>query len=232
MQASYTNSNGQVASLGAAGPQMASLNGQAMALGYDDKSLSAPPPHEPLAFWTRAYGAWASFDGDNNAASANRNLGGFVSGIDARVTGSWRIGLAAGYSQSNLDVDKRYSSADVNSFHLGGYGGGMAGPLALRGGGTWTWNNIDTSRAVTFPGFYEREKASYNPGTGQLFGEVAYPTAMWGLGGWLTSPSTATTSMSAVAILPRSPATAPTRTSATPRLACVLPRPCIGKACW
>jgi outer membrane autotransporter protein len=182
MQASYTKSNGQVASLGAAGPQMASLNGQAMALGYDDKSLAPSPSAPGLTFWTRAFGAWASFDGDNNAASANRNLGGFVSGIDARVTGSWRFGLAAGYSQSNLDVDKRYSSADVNSFHLGGYGGGMAGPLALRGGGTWTWNNIDTSRAVAFPGFYERDKASYNPATGQLFGEVAYPTAMWGLG--------------------------------------------------
>jgi outer membrane autotransporter protein len=35
---------------------------------------------------------------------------------------------------------------------------------------------------VIFPSFYEREKASYNPGTGQLFGEAAYPTAMWGLG--------------------------------------------------
>jgi outer membrane autotransporter protein len=183
MQASYTNSNGQVASLGAAGPQVASLNGQAMALGYDDKSLApSPSASSGLTFWTGAFGAWANFDGDKNAASANRNLGGFVSGMDARLTGSWRVGLAAGYSQSNLEVDNRYSSAEVNSFHLGGYGGGMAGPLALRGGGTWTWNNIDTSRAVIFPSFFEREKASYNPGTGQLFGELAYPTAMWGMG--------------------------------------------------
>jgi hypothetical protein len=33
----------------------------------------------------------------------------------------------AGCSQSNINVDARYSSADVNSFHLGGYGGGIAG---------------------------------------------------------------------------------------------------------
>src|SRR5215472_2361065 len=33
-----------------------------------------------LVFWTNAFGAWADFDGNKNAASADRNLGGFVSG--------------------------------------------------------------------------------------------------------------------------------------------------------
>lgn len=42
MQATYTNNAGQVAALGAGGPQVASLDSQAMALGYDDKSLAAP----------------------------------------------------------------------------------------------------------------------------------------------------------------------------------------------
>ena len=31
------------------------------------------------------------------------------------------------------------------------------------------------------PGFFEREKASYDADTGQIFGEVAYPTAMGGI---------------------------------------------------
>jgi hypothetical protein len=35
-----------------------------------------------------------------------------------------------------------------------------------------------TPRAVIFPGFFEREKASYSADTGQTFGEVAYPTSM------------------------------------------------------
>jgi outer membrane autotransporter protein len=182
VQASYTNNTtgkaGQVASFGAGGPQVASLDSQAMALGYDDKSLAPAPSTPGLAFWTRAYGAWGDFDGNGNAASASRDLGGFVSGIDARVSRTWRLGLGAGYSQSDISVSDRHSAADVESFHLAGYAGGMAGPLALRGGGAWTWNEIDTSRAVIFPGFFEREKASYDADTGQLFGEVAYPIAM------------------------------------------------------
>jgi outer membrane autotransporter protein len=186
-QASYTGRSGQVASLGAGGPQVAALDAQAMTVGsdepmtvgYDDKSLAAPQSYGPaLVFWTNAFGAWADFDGNKNAASADRNLGGFVSGMDAHVAGSWRLGLATGASFSDISVDARHSGADVDSFHLGGYAGGAAGPLALRGGGAWTWNDIDTSRAVIFPGFFEREKASYGAGTGQIFGEVAYPTAM------------------------------------------------------
>src|SRR3989304_398584 len=59
MQATYTNNASQVASLGAGGPQVASLDAQAMALGYDDKSLAPPLAYGPgLAFWTRAHGAW------------------------------------------------------------------------------------------------------------------------------------------------------------------------------
>ena len=181
VQATYTNNAGEMASLGAGGPQVASLDGQAMALGYD-KSLSPPPPRSPLAFWTHAFGAWGDFDGDGNAATANRNLGGFVSGMDANIGGSWCAGLATGASFSNVNIDARYSLAQVQSYHLGGYLGGMAGAFALRGGGMWAWSGIDTSRAVVFPAFYERQKASYNADTGQLFGEAAYPMQVWGMG--------------------------------------------------
>jgi outer membrane autotransporter protein len=148
-----------------------------MALGYDGKHLAAPPTSSGAAFWTRGYGAWGDFDGDGNAASAERDLGGFVSGIDARVGGTWRAGLAAGGSWSNISVGDRHSHAEVESFQLAGYAGGMAGPLALRGGGAWAWQDIDTDRAVMFPGFFERQSTSYDADTGQIFGEIAYPMA-------------------------------------------------------
>jgi len=181
MQAGHSGGGDmQTAALAAAGPQVASLDSNAMALGYGGKSLAAPA-REPLAFWTRAYGAWGNFDGNGNAATADRDLGGFISGMDANIGGSWRAGLATGASFSNVDVDARYSSADVESYHLGGYLGGMAGSFALRGGGMWAWSDIDTSRAVVFPGFFERQTASYDADTGQLFGEVAYPTQMGGI---------------------------------------------------
>jgi outer membrane autotransporter protein len=176
MQASHTGE-----ALSAGGPQVAALDQQAYALGYDGKHLVDAPARQPLAFWTQGFGAWGDFNGDGNAATADRNLGGFVSGMDANIGSGWRAGLATGASFSDVSVDARYSAADVESYHLGGYVGGMAGAFALRGGGMWAWSDIDTSRAVVFPNFYERQKASYDADTGQLFGEVAYPTQMGGI---------------------------------------------------
>ncbi|MDJ0514319.1 MAG: hypothetical protein QNJ62_12835, partial [Methyloceanibacter sp.] len=86
--------------LGSSGPLIASYNSQAMMLGpsgpYDGRSLADAT--QTLAFWTQGFGAWGSFDSNKNAASADRNLGGFISGMDADVGGGWRVGLATGAS--------------------------------------------------------------------------------------------------------------------------------------
>lgn len=142
------------------------------------RSEPAPPDNSRLTFWTRAYRAWGKFDGDQDAASADSVLGGFLSGVDAPVSGSWRLGLATGFSQSDIDVDARHSTAAVDSTHLAAYTSGEVGAFALRGGGAWAWNDIETSRSVVFPGFFEREEAHYGADTGQVFGEVAYPVTM------------------------------------------------------
>ncbi|MEM7192746.1 MAG: autotransporter domain-containing protein, partial [Pseudomonadota bacterium] len=184
MQASHRGS-----ALGSGGPETASYDDGAYRLGgadaYDGKSLVAPVEPAPIAFWTEGFGAWGDFDGNGNAADADRNLGGFISGMDADIGdalgGSWRAGFALGASFSDVDVDARLSSADVDTFHLGGYLGGEAHGFALRGGGLWAFSEIDTSRAVAFPNFFERQKANYDADTGQIFGEIAYPTQAMGL---------------------------------------------------
>lgn len=133
MQSGYAAGPGSLSPLAAAGPQVASLSQRAMTLGAAE---DAAPSYGPgPAFWTRGYGAWADFDGNRNTAEAERDLGGFVSGLDARVAGSWRLGIASGFSRSNIDVDARFSAADVESTHLAGYAGGKIGGFRLRSGG-------------------------------------------------------------------------------------------------
>jgi outer membrane autotransporter protein len=162
-------SSGPDSPFGMGGPQTASLH--PMTLGTPDAALADNGP----VVWTQGFGGWANYDGDGNAATINRNLGGFVSGIDAQVTPGWRAGLATGYAYSDLNDDARYSSAQVNTFDLAGYAGGRLGSFALRGGTAWAWHSIDTARTVVFPGFYDRDTASYDGDTGQVFGEAAYP---------------------------------------------------------
>ena len=178
MQATYTKGTGQVASLGAGGPQVASLDAQAMALGYDDKSLAPPPLPPGLAFWTRAYGAWGDFDGNLNAANVERDLGGFVSGMDAQVSGSWRAGMATGGRSQTSQLLTATAAPTWKASISPVISAVWRDPWRIRTGGAWAWQDIKTSRGVIFPGFFEREKASYDADTGQLFGEVAYPIAM------------------------------------------------------
>jgi outer membrane autotransporter protein len=170
---------GQPIVMAAAAPtdvvEMDSSSRMSLGAGYG-ASRGAPPVDHDLAWWSRAFGAWGQYDSNGNAATTDRNLGGFVTGVDGGLGSGWRAGLATGYLSTSLDAGGgRYSSADVNSYVLGGYAGGAVGGFALRSGATWTWNSIDTNRNVVFPGFSEIENASYNGDVGQLFGELAYP---------------------------------------------------------
>jgi outer membrane autotransporter protein len=168
---------GTVAALASGGPTTVAAGlGDApmMGLGMDSEHAAAPMT-SGLAFWTQGFGSWGTFDGDGNAASADRTLGGFVSGVDAGLGGGWRVGVALGYTQASIGVDARHSSANVDSYDLGAYAGGRVGALAVRAGGVWTWHDIDTARTVLFPGFLDRTEASSSGDTGQIFGEIALP---------------------------------------------------------
>ncbi|MFD0986183.1 autotransporter outer membrane beta-barrel domain-containing protein [Methyloligella solikamskensis] len=176
VQASFAGS-----ALGAGGPQSyafapANLQANMMALGYgaDDLARFGPTVDRGPTFWTQGFGNWVSRDGDGNAASLKRSLGGVVSGVDAEMLPGWRVGVAGGYSYSDLDVDARASGANVDAYHLLVYGGREMGRLALRGGGAWSWQEIETSRFVGFPGFAEAQSASYDGDRGQVFGELGY----------------------------------------------------------
>ncbi|MFG1465914.1 autotransporter-associated beta strand repeat-containing protein [Xanthobacter sp. DSM 24535] len=151
------------------------------ALGYEAAGASlidkAPRqfPDEPVsAAWAQAIGAWGRIDGDGNAATLDSSVGGFISGFDVTFANTWRLGLAAGYTQTSLDVDARNSSASIDNVHLALYGGTQRGPWGLRGGAAYTWHQLDTTRSVTFPGFAELAIADYDAATAQLFGEVGY----------------------------------------------------------
>ena len=132
--------------------------------------------HEPAAAWAQGYGGFGENDGDGNAAALERNGGGVVAGIDARLAPAWRAGLVAGAGQSNFDTDARRSSGSAESFTLGAYAGGrpwQGGP-ALRAGTAYAWLDMEAMRHVAFTAFRDTVSAGYDGGVYQVFGEVAY----------------------------------------------------------
>ncbi|HVT51338.1 MAG TPA: autotransporter domain-containing protein [Dongiaceae bacterium] len=126
-----------------------------------------------LTGWGRAFGDWAGVDGDGNAAAADSETGGFLAGFDATFQRKWRIGFAGGYSHTGIDVESRNSTAAIDSYHLGLYGGFRQGSFAARLGGGYAFNEIAAERDIDFAGFSDSTHADYAARTAQVFGEVS-----------------------------------------------------------
>jgi outer membrane autotransporter protein len=137
-------------------------------------SASQPVTTYGANVWTKGFGSWGHADGTANAGMMTESTGGFLVGVDQLLANKWRVGVLGGYSHSNFDVDSRSFAARSDDYHLGVYGGTQVGNLGFRAGAAYTWSNIDSNRAVAFPGFADMTQASYDAGTAQAFGELGY----------------------------------------------------------
>ena len=124
--------------------------------------------------WARALHSEGRIATDGNAGRIDRDISGLFIGADTQVDDSTRVGVVGGYTRSQVDLDARASSADIDTYHLGLYGGKQWGALGLRGGASYSWSEVDTRRNVAFPGFSDTLRAEYDAKTAQVFGELGW----------------------------------------------------------
>ncbi|MBS9479101.1 autotransporter domain-containing protein, partial [Ancylobacter radicis] len=129
------------------------------------KAAPALAPVERFALWSTAFGNWGEMDGNSNAAGVSDSTGGFLIGADTLVGEGWRVGVAGGYSYTDFSISGRNSSGSSDNWHIGLYAGNEWGPLALRTGLAYTWQDISTNRSVAFTGYSDSLSADYNAGT-------------------------------------------------------------------
>jgi outer membrane autotransporter protein len=176
-QSSYAGIPGDLGALGFGGPQLAYASDNASAAYATKAAPGARGPSRDLTFWAQGLGGWGHADSDGNAASLRSRFGGFLSGVDARFGDTLRAGFVAGYMRSDLNVNARSSSAGIDSVQLGAYATGQLGAFNIRGGGSYSLDSIDTSRAIIFPGFADKASARFHGNVGQVFGEIGYGMA-------------------------------------------------------
>jgi autotransporter-associated beta strand protein len=137
----------------------------------------APAVMAPLgpvyAVWAQGLGSWGSLSGNSNVARTNDSIGGVISGIDVTFNRMFRLGFAGGYSQSNFNAVNIPASGSADSYHFAVYGGWQEGPWAVRGGGSVSWNDLNTSRQVTAVALGGQQTSSYADKTWQGFVEGA-----------------------------------------------------------
>jgi len=124
--------------------------------------------------WAQAFGSWGQYSSNGNVTGLRSDTRGLFVGVDTPVGDAWQLGLAGGYSRTSVDLDSWSSSADIDSYSLGVYGGGQWDVIGLRLGATYGWHNVSSTRTAAFSGFSNNLSASYQARSVQLFGEAGY----------------------------------------------------------
>lgn len=138
----------------------------------------ARPLTDSVTMWLRVFSNWGQADTDHNAGTAERNYSGVVAGIDTSVVGALRLGLAGGYTHSDVTVTSRASKARAGGGHVAAYAGWNSGALALRTGAEYAWGNATVTRTVQFPGFLNNTSDVERQHSTQAFAEAGYALRM------------------------------------------------------
>jgi autotransporter-associated beta strand protein len=134
---------------------------------------------EGTRVWGEALGSFGRARAANTTFGFSRNMGGLIAGVEARPGDQSMAGVFAGYTGSYLDGKDLASASTISAYHAGIYGShdfdaGNWGALALRGGASYSWQDVSTRRNVNFSSISQRLEADYGVSQVQGFGELAY----------------------------------------------------------
>jgi autotransporter-associated beta strand protein len=129
--------------------------------------------------WGEALGSFGKVRSSGTTSGFSRSTGGLMAGLEAKPSDNAMAGVFAGYTGSYLDGKELSSTASVSAYHAGIYGSydfdaTSWGALALRGGASYSWQDVSTRRNVSFSSISQQLKADYDVSQVQGFGEVAY----------------------------------------------------------
>ncbi len=124
--------------------------------------------------WITGYGARGETDATPGTARMETDLRGVLFGVDRALGDHWRLGVLGGYSRTDVTQRARLSSASVDTWSAGLYGGAEAGAWGLDFGAIHNWHAVDTSRSVRIGDLSQQLSAGYDARSWQLFAEAGY----------------------------------------------------------
>ncbi|HEY8578227.1 MAG TPA: autotransporter domain-containing protein [Devosia sp.] len=137
--------------------------------------LDAPSLNEPeTSIWTSGQARSGIVRGDGNAADAGFSAGNFFVGADRVFNGNWIFGAMGGIGQSHVSAPDRASTARVDNFEAGLYGGGLVGNTSMKFGSSVGVNQTTVERDVIIPGLADHLSGSRSGAALRAFGEVGH----------------------------------------------------------
>jgi outer membrane autotransporter protein len=127
-----------------------------------------------LSMWAQVHGALGRMGADGNAGSLRSRTGGLWLGAEGRVAPGVVLGVAAGADRSTDESTLRGGQAERDGYQLAAYGSGRWGGFGVSGGVAAAWEDLETEREVSFPGFADHLEAAYGAETVQAFAEATW----------------------------------------------------------
>ncbi len=144
------------------------------ASGYGGGVGAVSPNSRTFGSWVRGFGVFLQVENDGNGAKTNSRTGGVLVGGDALLSPGIRLGVMGGWGSSDIDVDERASTADVDSGHIATYASLTAGEFIFKALAGYTKHDLETNRRISFGSLSRAAVASYGADQTTLYGEAAY----------------------------------------------------------
>jgi len=87
---------------------------------FEKQPVLQPPPENRWDVWANGWGDWVNVDDDGRAKGYNFTTGGFLAGVDYRLTDHFAVGLMGGYSHTATSLQPS-GDIDLNSGRGGLY---------------------------------------------------------------------------------------------------------------
>ncbi|MEI8397431.1 MAG: autotransporter outer membrane beta-barrel domain-containing protein [Rhodospirillaceae bacterium] len=105
---------------------------------------------EKLSVWTRGIGVFSSNNGDGQHAGFDRTTAGGLAGGDLPITPNFRVGAAVGFARSDVIGKDGNGNEAVDSYYVGLYSGWTPGKWFLDNNLGFSFNKVETKRALSF----------------------------------------------------------------------------------
>ena len=98
--------------------------------------------------WAAGLGGGASLEGDRGSGTLDTTVGGVAGGLDYRFNPTALIGIAGGWTDSDLSVDAMHTDGTVEGSHVGLYGVKTFGRIYLAGTAEYAHFENETDRVI------------------------------------------------------------------------------------
>jgi outer membrane autotransporter protein len=113
----------------------------------EKQPVLAPTPENRWDVWVNGWGDWVNVDNDGQAKGYNFTTGGFLMGVDYRITDHFAVGLMGGYAHGATNLQPS-GDIDVNTGRGGLYATYFDHGFYINAAAYGGYNSYSTSRAA------------------------------------------------------------------------------------